>query len=354
MQLALLLQISLAAIPYAPCKSQLDNRGAETETRQLYVATCDTRVEWKSFYAMKLWNVTGYELRTRDGVPMKNVCYGENWGKHGFLTKPLLYLDYLKSLPAASGKIYTILMDSDTFWSASNLTSIWDKFDCARGSKEVVLGTEMSCWVGRYCNIEDLHRWYNGTESSPSYSPFANSGVVMGEVSKVIKMLEFVVKNKDSYFIMKGGGKMKFDDQFAIADYAIKVAPEDVALDHHQQLLASCSIHAPPVPEEDGWPFVCKTVHGNISRSCVDYTRYMFRHDYFIISDQDCTARRNLQTRLKLYDQMATLAPDPIIWHGNGVGKGVFGGLGLRSFKCFLGRRNLTEDDYEYVKMGYE
>ena len=58
---------------------------------------------------------------------------------------------------------------------------------------------------------------------------------------------------------------MKFDDQFAIADYAIKVAPEDVMLDHHQQLLASCSIHAPPVPEEDGWPFVCKTIYGNIS-----------------------------------------------------------------------------------------
>ena len=86
-------------------------------------------------------------------------------------------------------------------------------------------------------------------------------------------MLDFVVAHKDDYFIMKGGGKMKFDDQYAIADYAIKVSPEDVALDVYSQLLASCSIHAPPVPEEDGWPFVCKTVHGNISRSCVDYTR---------------------------------------------------------------------------------
>ena len=51
-------------------------------------------------------------------------------------------------------------MDSDTFWSANDMHTIWDKFDCSRGNKEVVLSTEMSCWVGRYCTLEDLHRWY--------------------------------------------------------------------------------------------------------------------------------------------------------------------------------------------------
>ena len=324
---------------FEPCPPR---EASYKETRQLFVATCDTRREWKEFMAMRVWNVTSYGLRKKDNLQMKNVCYGENWGKHGFLTKPMIYLDYLKSLPKASpqgGKVYAILMDSDTFWSVSNLTSIWAKFDCARGEKEVVLGTEMSCWVGRYCNQEDLYRWYNGTENSPSYSPFVNSGVVMGEVTKITKMLDFVVSHADDYFIEKYKGKMKFDDQYALADYAIKVAPEDIMLDHHQQLLASCSIHAPPVPEEDGWPFVCKTIHGNISRSCVDYTTYMFRHNYFIINKEDCTAKRNLQTRLKLYDQMATLAPDPIIWHGNGVGKRIFSGLGDRSFKCFLAQR---------------
>ena len=192
---------------------------------------------------------------------------------------------------------------------------------------------------------------YNGTENSVSYSPFANSGVVMGEVSKVAKMLEYVVANKDKYFITYF--KRKFDDQFAIADYAISIAPEDIALDYHQQLLASCSIHAPPVPAEDGWPFVCKTVGGNISRSCTDYTKYMSRHNYFIINTTDCTAQRNLQPRLKLYEQLSTLAPDPVIWHGNGVGKGVFADIGHRSFRCFLNKRNLTDHDYEYVKMGY-
>jgi len=98
----------------------------------------------------------------------------------------------------------------------------------------VVLSTEMSCWVGRYCTQDDLYRWYNGTEKSTFFSPFANSGTVMGEVRKVIKMLDYVVQNKDKYFIMYK--KLKFDDQYAIADYAISVAPEDVALDYHQQV----------------------------------------------------------------------------------------------------------------------
>ena len=77
---------------------------------------------------MKLWNVTGHLLRERDKLSMINVCYGENWGKHGYLTKPLLYLNYLKSLPVSSetgGGVYAILMDSDTFWSAKNLETIW-------------------------------------------------------------------------------------------------------------------------------------------------------------------------------------------------------------------------------------
>jgi len=57
---------------------------------------------------------------------------------------------------------------------------------------------------------------------------------------------------------------------------------------------------------------------------------------------------------MKLITQLETLAPDPIIWHGNGVGKGVFVQLGRQSFRCYLEKRNMTEDDYEYVKMGYD
>ena len=62
---------------------------------------------------------------------------------------------------------------------------------------------------------------------TPSYSPFANSGAVMGEVTKLQHMLDYIVKNNNSYFITYH--KHKFDDQYAMADYAIKIAPWEVS-----------------------------------------------------------------------------------------------------------------------------
>lgn len=213
---------------------------------------------------------------------MENVCRGRNWGAHGYLTKPIIYLDFLKRLPKVpyltrllyskhkqlmkqipvkvsklGGLVHVILMDSDTFWASASLGSIWNKYDCARGEKHVVLSTEMSCWVGRYCTTEDVKKWYSRPEITPSYSPFVNSGIVMGTVDKVSKMLEYVIANNKSYYITYI--KNKFDDQYAIADYAIRVAPEDVALDYHQQLLASFTMHAASDEPDDGWPFRCKT-----------------------------------------------------------------------------------------------
>jgi hypothetical protein len=242
--------ILINCIDYVPCPAK-----SEVETRELYVATCDTRTAWKEFHALKVWNVTGNNLSinllsitlsiflsinisitnqsnylsglqlAKQGVHMINACKGKNWGNHGYLSKPLYYLgiyismylsnyasnylsnylniyqlDFLRSLPkksALGGDVHVILMDSDTFWASSNLSEIWQKYDCTRGSKHAVLSTEMSCWVGRYCTIEDVNRWlvfyvsislsisnlsiyrYDKPHLIPSYSPFANSGIVM-------------------------------------------------------------------------------------------------------------------------------------------------------------------------------
>lgn len=123
--------------------------------------------------AMKVWNMTGADLR-QNGLSMINVCKGRNWGKYGFLTKPLIYYDYIRSLPKVSrkgtkhlisvffgmyddrnprvqgGGVYIILMDSDTFWGTDSVAKIWNRFDCARHGKSVVVSTEMSCWIGKF------------------------------------------------------------------------------------------------------------------------------------------------------------------------------------------------------------
>ena len=213
------------SIPYSPCPLS-----SQRENRRLFVFTCDTRNGWKEFVYMKPWNLTGEALRSQ-GVSMINVCKGENWGKHGFLTKPLIYLANIKNLiqqyasnGAAEQLLHVILMDSDTFWSVNDLRKVWNKYDCARGAKNLLVSTEMSCWIGRYCNATDLLRWYDNPKATPSYSPFANSGIIMGGLKEVANMLEYVIVNNHSYWTHYGR-KYKFDDQYAIADYAIKVAP---------------------------------------------------------------------------------------------------------------------------------
>jgi hypothetical protein len=108
------------AIPYKPCP--LTNT---VETRSLYVATCDSRGGWKEFMALRTWNVTGYELRRQHNVPMINVCKDQPW--KGFLTKPTLYLAYLKTLPLKNekgGDTHAILMDADTFWATDDLNLV--------------------------------------------------------------------------------------------------------------------------------------------------------------------------------------------------------------------------------------
>lgn len=302
-----------ASTPFYRC-----NLPANADGRELVVATCDTRSGYKEFHAMKVWNVTG-NLLQRGGLSMINVCKGENWGMLGFLTKPLLYARFLKQFlthPNAK-KMHAILMDSDTFWSVASVGQIWANYDCARDGKDLVVSTEMSCWVGRYCNQTDIDRWYSDTKRMVSYSPFANSGVVMGRVDEVVKMLDYVVTHNRSYYTTYGR-KHKFDDQYAIADYAIKVAPEVSSLDYHQLISASCSIHAPGDPPDEGWPFLCKNRNGTLSQSCHIYNNLLKRQGHFAVDVNSCQAYRKIYDGMALQEELGTLSSHPLIWHGNG------------------------------------
>ena len=82
------------------------------ENRKLFVATCDSRLGYKSHWALRAWNSSGYNLRKKNNLPMINVCYGKSWKTYEFLTKPMLYKNYVSKLPQDA---YIILMDSDTF-----------------------------------------------------------------------------------------------------------------------------------------------------------------------------------------------------------------------------------------------
>lgn len=341
--------VSIESIDYTPCPYSNTH-----EDRILFVATCDTRVAWKEFKALQPWNITSQDLRVGTGgqVSMLNVCKNGNWGKLGFLTKPLTYIGYLKKLmtdthnAAMLDKVYVILMDSDTFWSVANIKHIWNRFDCARNKKKVVLSTEMSCWVGRYCQAADLARWYSHPELTPSYSPFANSGVIMGQIESVAKMLEYVIVNNASYWTHYGR-KYKFDDQYAIADYAITVAPQEVQLDYHQQIAGSFSMHPSPLPVEEGWPFMCKNRTGSYN-SCPDKTKMLWRRfNYFKLNKTSCLIYRSVESYTPFAEELNSLSSDPLVWHGNGAGKEVFRNKAYESMQCFLEQRKITSEEYD-------
>jgi hypothetical protein len=278
---------------------------------------------------------------------MINVCKGMNCGTQGFLTKPLTYLKYIKSLPNYgndNNMSHIILMDSDTFWADSSISSIWSKYDCARHNKPILLSTEMSCWVGRYCTKDDLNKWYKDPYSIPSYSPFANSGIIMGTLSSVAKMLEYVIVNNQSYYTTYF--KRKFDDQYAIADYAINIAPSEVALDYHQQISASFSMHATGPDGEDGWPFVCKSTRGNFSMSCPNYSPKVVRQGHFYTNQSTCNVERQTYKDMFMKTELDSLHKNPVIWHGNGAGKQYSHRFGHETWLCWLKKRNMTQDDW--------
>ena len=337
-------------MPYSECPAQAS--ASSGQGRVLHIATCDTRVGWKEFKALQPWNITGKKLHNQVGVAsMSNVCKGEHWGLLGFLTKPITYLGHIRRIlsltrPEDRALKHIILMDSDTFWAVDSLSEVWRHFDCSRAGMDVVMSTEMSCWMGRYCNDEDIKKWYWALSSSPSYSPFANSGVIMGRMDKVAQLLSFVVENNASYWTHYGK-KYKFDDQYAYADYAIRVRPGEIALDYHQQIAGSFSMHVSPIPVDEGWPFICKNSTGG-HNSCPDKTKMLTRrYNYFRLNASSCLVHRVIDEHTPFKVELQSLASDPLIWHGNGAGKEAFRDKGYSSMKCLLDERGLTMQQYD-------
>lgn len=284
---------------------------------------------------------------------MANVCYGKEW--KGFLTKPSTYLRNLEEIvsdPAnANTKNYALLMDSDTMWATNSLSRLWHKFDCARKSKDLVVSTEMSCWIGQYCTKENITRWYSDVSQTPSYSPFVNSGLVMGKVSALIDMLRYIIVNNGSYFLYAPHRQNKylFDDQYAMSDYAISVAPRVSAIDYHQQLFASVAVLGHDPQTKHDMPFVCKRVSGDIDYSCMDFTARMYRNNFYVLNNSTCgIERRPILSGVPVEVSGVDLARDPAVWHGNGVGKKIYMHklFSHAAFNCAVKRLHVTDEEY--------
>ena len=225
----------LSALSISPIS---DCPRTESRGRELFVAMCDSRGGANGLISTKFWNITGAALRA-NGLNMTNVCYGfKDYSRYGLLTKPLLFNSYIKEFLLSRPKselVHAIVMDSDTYWTVSDINDIWTVYDCVRGAKNIIVSSEPICWMGRYCNEDDIKKWFTNISYTPSYSTFVNSGVVMGRAVDLSEMFQYVISNNKSYY-RDTGWKMKFDDQIGISDYSYAIAPEKVSIDYHQRL----------------------------------------------------------------------------------------------------------------------
>jgi hypothetical protein len=314
----------LMGLKYGPCNH--NQRVKKNETRILYVANCDTKTEWSQVLATKIWNVSGIPLR-RDGVVMTNVCSGStiNWSLYGPLFRLGLFLKYITNLKKilnvkSRAKAYVMVMDCDAIWSVDNVAKVWERFDCARGgsmwsSKEIVMSTSTSCWAGRHCNKDDLTRWYKGLERTPSFSPFIYPSLFMGSIEKVEKMLYHILTHNSTYKVNNN----PFDIYAATTDYAVRIAPVDVALDYHQQLFAGFAVHfSGALSNRIGPGVVCKKKNGKIDRHCPDMTGTLKKQGHYAVEESSCHIKRKVLPNMLSRGELQTLAPDPVLFHGTG------------------------------------
>ena len=68
--------------------------------------------------------------------------------------RPIGYLKHLQDLITHyttrgidCSSVFAIMLDSDTLWAVDDVNVVWRKFDAVRGEKEIVVSTEMNCWV---------------------------------------------------------------------------------------------------------------------------------------------------------------------------------------------------------------
>jgi hypothetical protein len=336
------------AKPYSVCKEVSENR--TYPDRKLYIFSLEGRPDYLFHKFVHIWKWTAYKLHFEKSATVKVVrAKWDSKSLKKFLTKPTNYLKHVdeaiqeeKRLGRNIDDAHVILVDSDTLFSNPNIDDIWQRYDCARQGKSLVVASEPCCWLGRYCSESDINTWYKSTPEA--YSVFVNSGAIMGTLSTVRDMLINVTTNSDLYFIETHKG-VQFDDQYAVAAYAME-RPSIAALDIHQSLFGTYQLFD-PLSTGTTSPYVCRQSDGpttNYNYHCNDITN----QEKIVYIDDKCAVRRVAGgTRYQsITNVLKTLAPDPILWHGNGGGKRMYARHRVKLWDCFVDKYHINKTAY--------
>ena len=253
------------ARPYPICQEVKDN--IHYPNRHIYIFVMDSRKGKALYQYMTPWILSTTKLKESSNVHMIHV--GNKWDRKSaskFYAKPTNYLKYVNAAIVAEQEAgrsldnaHGMLLDSDIYWSNPTLDELFQRYECTRNGKELVISTELNCWLGRYCNLNDVQQLYGTTPNA--YSVFVNSGAMIGTINSIRLLLQNITISKDMYFIENSIGKRKYDDQFAVSVYALE-RPSMVALDIHQHLFATYTMLDHRTNQSDkknqNWPFVCR------------------------------------------------------------------------------------------------
>lgn len=321
------------------------NVAPKVGNRKLYIAACDSK--WP-VEVTDIYNTTSQIMmrnaRDAGNLEIVNVCANLNWRSLGFLTKPLTYMSYAKKILDKQAlnmeDSLIIFSDSDTFWSVDSVEDIFRKYDCVRQNKDIVMATETSCWVGRYCTKEDMDTYY-AHKTAPGYSAFVNSGLVIGTPAALSTMFNDIVRNNGSAFIPKWQGITKYDDQMAFVQYYHK-NQNAIALDYHQHLFGSI-VTSHKSARQHTIPFVCikqdaGPAEDEYDFNCDDMSSKAFRMGVQKMDQATCKYVRHpdaVKPDPAMYEVYRTLAANPVIWHGNGAGKKTFHWLKSKMKDCY-------------------
>ena len=186
------------------------------------VISCDTRT------SVQQHRLEGNKSHLTHLFKSTNICYDEAWKGNGM--KMEMYHSFAVNV-SQNAKLFEcepvlIFIDGDVLFNneidRQLLQQKWLDINA-----DIVLSTEMSCWIGRDCTLIDFQALYAPTTTTDTgESIFINSGAFMGRPAALIDFLGKAIALRNSFMKIPNSHKnwqfrFRFDDQYAITQIAM-------------------------------------------------------------------------------------------------------------------------------------
>lgn len=310
---------------YSPCP-QLNH--SSPDPRRFYLSTFKTG---EDSFADKKFYFEGQGFNNSDGIlrhdglqEIRIVGKSLKFWKKKFFYHLLSSLEFVRDAirrEEAMGydpkNAYSMHVDYDTVLTGMSMERLWEKFDCARKGKPILIAGETGCLAGLGCTKKQLKRYYDPL--GPYRSAFLNAGGIMGSLPALEKMFSDIVDNEKRYRALTWHLKW-FCDQNALAHWrSSKNNADMIEIDHTQEVFATIPFQTPNHNVKHRNDGVCRNETGEIHHTCIIVVP---PRAAFTVDPQTCYLHRNKLIAAKevpaLSPMLDEVSPDPAVYHGMG------------------------------------